>query len=60
MILVINAGSSSIKFKLFEFNTLKVLYEGIIQEIKNHHEGFEELEDILRERDIDFSPSFRE
>ncbi|MEA3522820.1 MAG: acetate kinase, partial [Campylobacterota bacterium] len=44
MILVINAGSSSIKFKLFEAKTLKVLRQGLIEEIKDHHQAFEDLQ----------------
>jgi len=50
MILVINAGSSSIKFKLFEEKTLKVLQQGLIEEIKNHHQAFEDLQ----KEDINF------
>jgi acetate kinase len=52
---VINAGSSSIKFKLFEFESLKMVYEGIIQEITDHHRGFEQLQEILESKNIDFS-----
>jgi len=44
MILVINAGSSSIKFKLFELKTLEVLHQGLIEEVKNHHQAFEDLQ----------------
>ncbi len=55
MILVINAGSSSVKYKLFEFENLHVIHSGIIEEIKNHHDAFIELEEIFRQKDIDFS-----
>ncbi len=54
-IAVINSGSSSLKFKLFEMNTKEVLKSVLIQNIgengsqfKNHHEALESI-------DIDFS-----
>ncbi len=55
MILVINAGSSSIKYKLFKAENLKVVFSGIIQEIKNHHKAFEDLKDTFMQKSIDFS-----
>jgi acetate kinase len=33
-LLVLNSGSSSLKFKLFEMESLEVLASGIIEEIK--------------------------
>jgi acetate kinase len=54
MILVINAGSSSIKFKLFQADTLKIIHQGLIEEISDHHEGFERLRKHLRHQKIDF------
>ncbi len=54
-IAVINAGSSSLKFKLFDMQTQEVLNSKIIEnigevnsQIKNHHEA-------LKQIDIDFS-----
>ncbi|NPA60009.1 MAG: acetate kinase [Epsilonproteobacteria bacterium] len=54
-IAVINTGSSSLKFKLFDMQEEKVLYELLVQnigakdsKIKNHHEAIESI-------DIDFS-----
>jgi len=47
-ILVINCGSSSIKYKLYEFPSKKIISEGLIENIgerrsalKNHHQGVE-------------------
>ncbi|MEA1919658.1 MAG: acetate kinase [Campylobacterota bacterium] len=54
MILVINAGSSSIKFKLFEMQTLQALHHGLIEEISDHHEGFERLREELIAKRVDF------
>ncbi len=50
MILVINAGSSSIKYKIFELKTLRVIQQGLIEEVKNHHQAFKDLQDGI----IDF------
>lgn len=55
MIIVINAGSSSIKFKLFNADTLETLHQGLIEEIHNHHEGFERLHQDLLDKNIDFA-----
>jgi acetate kinase len=40
-ILVINAGSSSIKYSLYESASLRLIDHGLIEEIRDHHEGFE-------------------
>jgi len=55
IILVLNAGSSSLKYKLFDSESYEVLKEGIVESIgaknpiyKNHHDALESL-------DIDFS-----
>ena len=52
---VINAGSSSLKFKLFDMNTKKILYSLLVEnigekssKIKTHYEALESL-------DVDFS-----
>jgi len=49
-ILVLNAGSSSLKYKLFETDESKVLFSGVIQQIgessskyANHHDAMESL-----------------
>ena len=52
MILVINAGSSSIKFKLFELKTLQVLHKGLIEEVENHHQAFEDLKEYIDFKNI--------
>jgi len=55
IVAVINSGSSSLKFKLFDMNTKEVLYKALVENIgengsgiKNHHEALESL-------DVDFS-----
>lgn len=42
-ILVINAGSSSIKYSLYDSKTLRLIDHGLIEELANHHEGFETM-----------------
>ncbi len=42
-ILVLNSGSSSVKYKLFESKNLEVLYEGIEEEIVDFHKSFENI-----------------
>jgi acetate kinase len=54
MIIVINAGSSSIKFKLFQADTLEMMHQGLIEEIHDHHEGFKRLHQHLLDQKIDF------
>lgn len=54
-LLVINAGSSSIKYTLFEFKTLALIDHGLIEEITDHREGFEVMRDQLRLHNIDIT-----
>lgn len=54
-ILVINAGSSSIKYSLYDANTLNVIDHGLIEEISNHHEGFEVMKQQLRVHNVDIT-----
>jgi acetate kinase len=54
-ILVINAGSSSIKYSLYDFVTLAVIDHGLLEEISNHHEGFERMRAQLLIHNIDIS-----
>lgn len=57
-ILVINCGSSSIKYKLYDFCLKTLLIKGIIErigekssQVKNHHQGIKVLlSDILKKR----------
>lgn len=43
MILVLNSGSSSIKYKLFSFETLDLIEGGIIEEVKDFHQAFDDI-----------------
>lgn len=43
MILVLNSGSSSIKYKLFELKDTKLIYEGIEEEVKDFNIAFESI-----------------
>jgi len=43
MILVLNSGSSSIKYKLFAFETLRLIEGGIMEEVKEFHHAFDEI-----------------
>lgn len=54
-ILVINAGSSSIKYSLYDANTLSVIDHGLIEEISNHHEGFEVMKQQLHVHNVDIT-----
>ncbi|MDD5211875.1 MAG: acetate kinase, partial [Sulfuricurvum sp.] len=54
-ILIINAGSSSIKYSLYDANTLNVIDHGLIEEISNHHEGFEIMKKQLQVHNIDIT-----
>ncbi len=42
-ILVLNSGSSSVKYKLFESENLEVLFDGIEEEIVDFHKSFENI-----------------
>ena len=54
-ILVLNAGSSSLKFKLFEMAPLSVLIEGAVEEIVpgGYPAAIEEMEGVLRAQGLD-------
>ncbi len=52
---VINSGSSSIKFKLFDMNGETVLVDILMQEIENHHDALEAIIAELKFNKIDFS-----
>lgn len=54
-LLIINAGSSSIKYTLFEFKTLRVIDHGLIEEIADHHAGFEVMRSQLQIHNIDIT-----
>jgi len=46
-ILVLNSGSSSIKYKLFDSKKLNLLFEGIQEEVTDFHSSFTEIFDNL-------------
>ncbi len=46
-ILVLNSGSSSIKYKLFDSENFEVLFDGIEEEIVDFHKSFENIFDKL-------------
>ncbi|MCH9813139.1 MAG: acetate kinase [Epsilonproteobacteria bacterium] len=53
-ILVLNSGSSSLKYKLFEMPAKSVHYSGTLEEIDNHHDGVEVLlADLQQSKVID-------
>lgn len=54
-ILVINAGSSSIKYSLYESASLELIDHGLIEEIRDHHQGFEVMRDQLLVHGIDIT-----
>jgi acetate kinase len=54
-ILVINAGSSSIKYSLYHTKTLTLIDHGLIEEISNHHKGFEMMQGQLLLHTIDIT-----
>jgi len=54
-ILVINAGSSSIKYSLYESKSLRLIDHGLIEEIRDHHEGFEVMRIQLQSHGIDIT-----
>jgi len=51
-ILVLNSGSSSIKYKLFNKETLNELHSGIKEEVKDHKEGIETILSKLKEKNL--------
>ncbi len=52
-ILVINAGSSSIKYTLFEGEALHVSLKGLIEEVKDHHGAFLQMQEALHVKGIE-------
>ncbi len=54
-ILVINAGSSSIKYTLYDSKTLRIIDHDLIEEINNHHDGFEQMRTQLLTHHIDIT-----
>lgn len=52
-ILVINAGSSSIKYTLFERESLQIRSHGLIEELHDHHAGFETMQQRLMDDGFD-------
>jgi acetate kinase len=46
-ILVLNSGSSSIKYKLFDSKNLSLLFDGIEENVKDFHKAFENIFKIL-------------
>jgi len=54
-ILVINAGSSSIKYSLYAKETLQPIDHGLIEEITNHHDAFEVMRKELYKHNIDIT-----
>lgn len=54
-ILVINAGSSSIKYSIYTSIELHLIDHGLIEEISNHHEGFELMAQQLKIHHIDIT-----
>ncbi len=54
MILVINAGSSSIKYSLYSATDLDFLGKGLIEEVESHRDGFMQMIRDLQSKNIDF------
>jgi len=51
-ILVLNSGSSSIKYKLFDKESLDEIHSGIKEEVKNHKEGITKILIKLKEENL--------
>jgi acetate kinase len=51
-ILVLNSGSSSIKYKVFRFEDLSEIYEGVKEEVKDHLKALVAVIEDLIEEDI--------
>ena len=47
MILVLNSGSSSIKYKLFNSNDNTLIYGDIIEEVEDFHKAFDKIFNTL-------------
>ncbi len=54
-IAVINSGSSSIKFKLFEMSDRSVIVDILKENIQNHHEALDEIISELKVKGIDLN-----
>lgn len=54
-ILVINAGSSSIKYSVYKSATLEFIDHGLIEELRDHHQGFEIMREQLQLHGIDIT-----
>jgi acetate kinase len=54
-ILVINAGSSSIKYTLYDSKILTVIHHGLIEEFTSHHDGFKTMGKQLELHAIDIT-----
>lgn len=54
-ILVINAGSSSIKYSLYEADALRLIDHGLIEELRDHHQGFEIMRLQFQQHGIDIT-----
>lgn len=52
-ILIINAGSSSIKYSVFETETLKLIDHALIENVVTHLDGFDQLRTLLLLHHID-------
>ncbi|WP_321777664.1 acetate kinase [Sulfurimonas sp.] len=52
---VINSGSSSIKFKIFDMDSEKVIVDILVEEITNHHKALEDIISELEYQNIDFT-----
>jgi len=52
-IAVVNSGSSSLKFKLFDMLDESVLFEMHIEELRSHHEALKEILEKLEESKIE-------
>ena len=51
-ILVLNSGSSSIKYKVFDLDTLEDIYHGIKEEVKCHTDALEEVLEELKDKGV--------
>ena len=54
-IAVINSGSSSLKFKLFDMDTKELIYSNLIENIGEKNSKFKTHHEVLESLDIDFS-----
>ena len=54
-IAVINSGSSSIKFKLFDMSKKSAVVDILIENIHHHHDALDEIVSELNRQEIDFN-----